>query len=399
VKIIELTEYKPQLFPRDEIPEPVVEDLQQKYSSQVDLALKYSKTGDRWQITSQGWVGHIPLTPDFHLALRPKVPLQNIFGMLEYAYNLNSFRFLEGLIDCQSLEEFYNHLAYVLAQRILDRCRQGLYRAYLPKTQQLGYVRGRLDVRQAIQKPWDVKLKCQYEEHTADIEENQILAWTLFIIGRSSLCAERVLPKVRQAYHALQGSVTLKSCTADDCIGRKYNRLNEDYRPLHSLCRFFLENTGSSHERGENTMLPFLVDMARLYELFVAEWLKAHLPQDLILKFQERVNIGKTLHFKTDLVLYDVLIGTPRYILDTKYKTPRVPASEDVCQVVTYGVSKSCQKVVLVYPTSLTYALDEWVGNIRFRSLTFSLDGDLDLAGKAFLDALLIGTSMRANAG
>jgi 5-methylcytosine-specific restriction enzyme subunit McrC len=46
--------------------------------------------------------------------------------MLEYAYQLKSksFRFLEGLIDCQSLEDFYSQLAYLLARRILDRGRK-----------------------------------------------------------------------------------------------------------------------------------------------------------------------------------------------------------------------------------------------------------------------------------
>ena len=32
-----------------------------------------------------------------------------------------------------------------------------------------------------------------------DIDENQILAWTLFIIARSGLCEDRVAPVVRKA--------------------------------------------------------------------------------------------------------------------------------------------------------------------------------------------------------
>ncbi len=39
-----------------------------------------------------------------------------------------------------------------------------------------------------------LNLQCNYEEHTADVKENQILVWTLYIIGRSSLCSERVSP-------------------------------------------------------------------------------------------------------------------------------------------------------------------------------------------------------------
>ena len=88
--------------------------------------------------------------------------------------------------------------------------------------------------------------------------------------------------------------------------------------------------------------------------------------------------------------MYDVATEKPRYILDTKYKISTSPSPEDVAQVVTYAVSKVCQEVILVYPTALTHSLDELVGNIRVRSLTFSLDGDLEQAGETFLQKLLI---------
>jgi len=385
---IELTEYSSEEFEINEIEYAIGETLWRNYDKQVTVDFPTPKTGNKWKLTAKGWVGHIPVTPDFHVSLLPKVPLVNLFGMLEYAYELKSFRFLPGLVNCESLEEFYNNLAHVLAQRILDRCRKGFYRAYLPKTGNLAYVRGRLDMRQTIQKPWEVKLKCHYEEHTADIEEKQILAWTLFIILRSGLCKERVLPKLRQAYHTLQGLVTLKQFKSEDCIGRNYHRLNEDYQSLHALCHFFLENTGPSHEKGDRTMLPFLIDMAKLYELFVAEWLKENLPSHLFLKFQERINISDRISFKTDIVLYENSTENPRYILDTKYKTPTSPASDDVAQVIAYAVSKQCQEVILVYPTSLTYPLDKFIGNIRVRSLTFSLNSNLEEAGKSFLKEL-----------
>lgn len=388
LRIIELIEYEKKLFAINEITESAGVELYEKYKNQVDVEFPSYKTGNKWQLKAKGWVGYIPITPELGLKLQPKVPIKNLFGMLEYAYSLKSFRFLEGLMDCDSLEEFYNRLAQVLAQKIIERCRKGLYRAYIPKIEQLASVRGRVDVPQAIQKPWDVKLKCHYEEHTADIKENQILAWTLFIIGRSGLCSEKVSPTVGKAYHALQGFVTLQLCNSEDCVGH-YNRLNEDYRLLHYLCRFFLDNTAPSHVKGNHKILPFLLDMARLYELFVAEWLKANLSPDLILKSQERVNLGENLYFKTDLVLYDALTAKPRYILDTKYKTPANASSQDVAQVVAYAVSKHCQEVILVYPTSLTHSLDKFIGDIRVRSLTFSLNDNLDRTGQTFLQKLL----------
>jgi 5-methylcytosine-specific restriction enzyme subunit McrC len=389
-KIIPLTEYEPTRFASSEIPTEVGETLLRHYQNQLDVEFPTPKTDGQWQLRSLGWVGHIPLTPAFHFALQPKVPLGNIFRMLEYAYRLE-FKVLEGLVGCQSLAEFYERLANILARRVLDRGRRGFYRAYLGQTEQLPYVRGQLNVRQAIQAPAQIKLKCHYEEHTADIEENQILAWTLFRIARSGMCTERVLPTVRRAYRSLQGLVTLTPHPAKACLGRLYNRLNDDYQPLHALCRFFLEQSGPSHQVGERTMLPFLVNMARLYELFVAEWLKTHLPPDFNLKVQEKVNIGKTnaLHFDIDLVLYEAKTGAVRCVLDTKYKAPNAPAHDDVSQVVTYAEARGCREAILIYPIPLSQPLDEMIGNIRVRSLTFSLDGDLEQAGQTLSRNLL----------
>ncbi len=102
------------------------------------------------------------------------------------------------------------------------------------------------------------------------------MAGTLFIIYRNGFCSEKVAATVVKAFHILPGFVSLQPFKFSDCVGIKYHRLNEDYQPLQTLCRFFLDNIGVSHQRGSYLILPFLIDMARLYEKFVAEWLNLH---------------------------------------------------------------------------------------------------------------------------
>ena len=123
-------------------------------------------------------------------------------------------------------------------------------------------------------------------------------------------------------------------------MGRRYNRLNTDYLPLHALCRFFLESSGPIHEPGGKRMLPFLVDMARLFELFVAEWLQQHLPRTVRLSPQDIVRIGSTgsVEFRIDLTLHDADFGTPA-VMDTKYKITDTPTSDDVAQIVASAVA------------------------------------------------------------
>ncbi|WP_445638445.1 5-methylcytosine-specific restriction enzyme subunit McrC [Nostoc sp. DSM 114161] len=333
-RIIELTEYENKSFQIDEIPYSAGVELCEKYKTQVDIEFPTHKTRQHWKLKARGWVGYIPITPECHLKINLKVPIQNLFGMLEYAYNLKGFCFLKGLMDCESLDGFYNNLAQILAYKVLERCRKGLYRTYLPKTEQLSYVRGRLDVQQVIKQPWNIKLKCGYEEYTADIKENQILAWTLYIIGRSSFCSERISSTIRKAYHALQGLVTLQPCSVEDCIGIQYNRLNEDYRLLHNFCRLFLENNSPSYETGNYKTLPFLVNMADLYEFFVAEWLKKNTPKGYCFKQQYSIKISQNRHLIIDLLLSDAKTGKTIAVLDTKYKALEQAVNTDIHQMI-----------------------------------------------------------------
>lgn len=388
--IISLTEYEPTSLPPERLPLEVGERLWRTYGAQIAVDFPSIKSGGQWRLTPQGWVGHIPLTSEYHVVLQPKVALGSLFRMLEYAYRLD-LRVLEGLVECQSLREFYERLANILARRVLDRSRKGFHRAYLARCESLPYIRGRLDVTQAVRSPGLINQPCHFQEHTADIEDNQILAWTLRQIARSGLCSERVLPTVRRAYRSLQGLVGVQPFSPETCVNRLYHRLNVDYQPMHALCRFFLEQSGPSHRFGDHQMLPFLINMNRLYELFVAEWLKQNLAADLMLKVQERVTIDQTrnLNFDIDLVLSDAATGDTRCVLDTKYKAPAAPSHDDIFQVVAYAEAKGCREAALIYPRPLPQPVDAVIGEIRVRSLTFALDGDLDENGRAFIEALL----------
>ena len=393
-RVLELAEYESISLPAGEFAAAEGEMLWREYGKQVAVEFPSPKTAGEWRLTAQGWVGFIPLTPELGLRLNPKVEIANLFRMWEYAYRLRDFHLLEGLTGAESIQDFFEQLASVLARRVLDRARQGFYRAYLRETDQLPYVRGRMDVLHSIRSPWETRLRCHYDEHTADIEDNQILAWTLSRIARGGQCSERVLPTVRRAYRTLQSTVALQPFSPAACTNRLYNRLNDDYQPLHALCRFFLEQSGPTHQAGDRRILPFLVDMAQLFELFVAAWLRTHLPPEFTLREQETVTIDPQgdIRFRIDMVLYDAATGDAVCVLDTKYKTASKPVADDVAQVVAYAEAKGCQTAVLIYPGLLANPSDIQVGGVQVRSMNFDLSGDLEQAGRLLLQQLALTT-------
>jgi 5-methylcytosine-specific restriction enzyme subunit McrC len=75
-------------------------------------------------------------------------------------------------------------------------------------------------------------------------------------------------------------------------------------------------------------------------------------------------------------------------VLDTKYKRGHAPLSSDIEQVTAYAEAKGANEAILVYPVSMSDTLDSPIGRIRVRSVTFSLDSDLEAAGSWFLDAI-----------
>lgn len=389
-RVYSLREYERVCLRREELTAEEGESLWEKHRSRIAIEFPSPKTGGKWELCSLGWAGYLPVTRELGFRLQPKIELGNIFRMLEYAYRLKSFEFLSGLMSCRSMEELYENLAHVLARRVLDRARRGLHREYLAHEDRLSFLRGRLDLQRSIRMPWDVKLDCSFQEHTADIEDNQILAWTLSRILRTAACQrEEVLGSVRNALRILQGVATPTPVAPHTCVDRVYSRLNEDYRPLHALCRFFLEQSGPTQELGDGRTLPFLVDMAKLFELFVAEWLRAQIPSDLEVRVQESVPIARKLDFTIDLVIYRKSSPGALSVIDTKYKAPRTPSSEDVQQAIAYAKAKGCREAVLVYPAPLERPLQAQVGEIRIRSLAFDLRQDLEEAGKSFLGELL----------
>jgi len=389
-QIIELKEYETRAFDESTFSEGMAKEIHVSYGKQIIVEPPSFLNDHRWQLTSQGWVGYIPLADNIHISLVPKVPVANLFRMLEYAYRLD-FRILEGLADSQSIAELYERLAMVLAKRVLDRSRKGLYRSYIPEDDTLPYVRGRIDVVSHLRNPQRVALRCRFEEHTADLADNQILLWALTRILESGICTERSLPHIRQARRALLGFSSLRPFSAKMCVDRLYNRLNQDYEPLHALCRFFLEHTGPTHLLGDRRMLPILIDMDRLFELFVVEWLKQNAPPRYDVRSQENVQfrMGHVLSINIDITVEDLEIGRTVFVLDTKYKGAEQPQAGDVEQVVAYAEAKSCTKAALVYPVQLKRPVSGmWGMDIHVRSLSFPLGGDLEEAGRSLLAEL-----------
>jgi hypothetical protein len=68
------------------------------------------------------------------------------------------------------------------------------------------------------------------------------------------------------------------------------------------------------------------------------------------------VRIGSTgnVEFRIDLTFHDADSGTCLAVMGTMYTITDTPTSDDVAQIVAYGVARGARTGVLIYPRRLS---------------------------------------------
>lgn len=387
---IELTEFKSYFLPSDALSPADAEKLWQNYRQQIQVEPPSFKTAGQWHLTSQGWCGFIPLSSQLMLALRPKVPLKNLFGMISQVYELDELPFDDQLAPSNSLNEVVEQLAWLLAVRTQKLFKKGLKQKYVEAVEPLPYVAGRIDLASLANNPLMQQIVCQHERLTADIRENQILLWTLHLILQSRICSSAVENRIREVIRQLATAVSLRSCLPEAPLESvsEQRSSNLEYGGLMALCYFFLNHCGPGSQAGDQEVPSFLIPTARLFERYVARWLQRHLPCEYRLEIQERHAVGASgdLHFAIDMTLYEESKRQTVAVMDTKYKIPETtPSTADVAQVLAYAEITGAEEAILIYPATLPRPFDEQIGQIRVRALAFDLAQEFDTAGRNLL--------------
>ena len=147
VETLQLLEWEEAFLPKDRLGSETARALIEDHTKHVDLDYPSPKTDGHWRLGPKGYIGILPVDRDTVLALEPKVPIENVFRMLEYAYRLRAFPWPDKTIHAESIAELFESLARILARRIRDRTRKGLHRRYVERDERLPFVRGRVELR------------------------------------------------------------------------------------------------------------------------------------------------------------------------------------------------------------------------------------------------------------
>ena len=306
----------------------------------------------RWRIRTRSTIGTI-FAPNLELRILPKCGTKNVLAMLGWAHDLATLA--PELTQHEHTDDLRRFLVAILVAQLEHLTRSGLRRGYVEQADDLGVLRGRLDLARHLRRAPTVAptLPCRFEDYTADLPANQAIRYTLERIG--AFGERRLDLRLHRLRHAF-AIASRRPFRGAELDAFTYDRLTAHSRPIHRLCRIILAALGADDERGGNPLGSFLVDMNALFERFVASWLTAHLPPAFELSRQHPVIFDRdgTKNLRADLVL---LHDRTRLLLaDTKYRLSHGkpdqldPKPGELYQVLAYARALRIEHAVLLYP-------------------------------------------------
>lgn len=206
--------------------------------------------------------------------------IKNVYYMLSYALTTLPPD-QDDEIAAEEFDNIHNLFAILLAKGIGRQLKQGLYREYQNRKEDMSVVRGKIDMPGTIRNKMARKqiLTCEYEVLSEDNLLNQILKTTVMLLIRHA--------KVDAGYKSnLKKEMLFFSevDTIDPALVKwssiRFQRSNQSYRTLISLCWFILEGMLLTTEQGEYTMATFVDEkhMCYLYEKFILEYFRKEYP-------------------------------------------------------------------------------------------------------------------------
>src|SRR5215203_1691130 len=324
------------------------------------ITIRRQLRGTGYVLNPNQFVGVVALPSGRRLESFPKVPVRSLFYMLAVVYNLPS-PFLEEWSEFDELDEMLEFVVAHYADLLECRIAHGLYRTYTEQEENLAAVRGRIAVADDVRHNFVLRHRtyCRFAEFTWDVPENQILRQVAHLVA--GWVRKPQLRMQLRRIDRLMGEVAPTNLPASALDGFTYHRLNDDYQPMHRLCRLFLEGASLSEAEGTFTFRTFLLDMNRLFEAFVTQVLRDRAPSGISVAAQVSTHLDeqKKVHMRPDLVIRDS--GVTQLVADCKYKRlqPDEYVHHDVYQILAYCTAMNVGQGLLVYPLHEVNVRDE----------------------------------------
>ena len=281
--------------------------------------------------------------------------IKNIYYMLSYAFT-NMIPDQEDEIAAEAFDNIHNLFAAILARGVGQQLKQGLYREYLNRTEDMPVMRGKIDMPGTIKNKLARKqlLTCEFDELSENNLFNQILKTTVILLLRHAKVDVEYKSDLKKKMLFFSAVDTIDP-VAIKWTTIRFQRSNQSYRTLISLCQFILEGMLLTTDQGEYKMASFVDEqrMCRLYEKFILEYFTKHYVELDVRASQIPWALDDGIGTMLPVMQSDITLshGNKVLIIDAKYygHTMQVQYdkhtlhSNNLYQIFTYVKNKDAQ--------------------------------------------------------
>ena len=249
--------------------------------------------------------------------------IKNIYYMLSYAFTTLDQGGYEDIAK-ESFDHIHNLFAAILAKGIGRQLKQGLYREYVSHLEDIPLVRGKINMPGTIQNRLARKrvLTCEYDELSENNLLNQILKTTVMLLLHHADVEQKYKDDLKKEMLFFSNVETV-----DPSLIRwsaiRFQRNNNTYRMLISLCQLILEGMLLTEETGEYRLASFIDQqrMNRLYEKFILEYYAKECPQVKATASQITWAVDDGIRTMLPVMQSDIMLtrGNDVLIIDAKY--------------------------------------------------------------------------------
>jgi 5-methylcytosine-specific restriction enzyme subunit McrC len=303
-----------------------------------------------YQLLPRGVAGTVVL-PGCRLVVRPKIPLRNLFFMLDPNAPPTA---LDDTTSRVPGTEAFHFLVACLVRRLQEIASTGLHRGYAERADQFRTPHGKIDLparlREAARHQPD--FPCHFDDFTIDVPINQIARGTADQLLASPLLAAPLRDALRRAVapfaDVTPGPLTAEAFASAVCP--------DAYRPLLDLCRLLVDGLAPGESAGSSIGPSFFLDLERTFEAYLTRAMIDGLADGPRTLWPQREQMAAEAPGQPPVVMRpDITIerdGRPLLVVDAKWKRwpPAVTVTDDLYQVLSYGVGLGVSRAWLVYP-------------------------------------------------
>lgn len=249
--------------------------------------------------------------------------IKNIYHMLSYAFQtLNQENYEDVAVE--SFDEMYDLLAVILAKGIGIQLKQGLYREYINRQEELSVMRGKINIPGTIKNrlAHERVLACDFDELSENNLFNQIIKTTVTLLLRNAKVKSEYKDDLKKKMLFFSNVDTLEP-TSIRWSSIRFQRNNQTYRMLISICQIIIEGMLITTDAGDYRLASFVDEqrMCRLYEKFILEYYSRHYPELTVSASQIPWSVDDGIRTMLPVMQSDIHLqmGNIVLIIDAKY--------------------------------------------------------------------------------